>query len=157
MKNNPLFILFKKCDCCEEVRHISLFDNDNTFYKTTTCKLCEQKQFNDAMSAMNDYYNDYYAEEAKRQSKNYKDIFSELAGMVCEDFIKDINDCIEDCEGGFDFKIVDLPCGDRQVENYEFIKHIYVDQSYGYCGDDYYGEIYIPLLDNKYLQFSFQC
>jgi len=152
MENKTNFKLFKKCDCCKKVRHINLFDKDNTFYETKTCKLCEQKQFNDAMCAMNDYY----IEEAERQSKNVKEIFSELAGMVCEEFVKDIKDCITDCEGGYDFEIVDLPRGDKQTENYSFIKHIYIDQSCGCCGDDYYGEVYIPLPDNKYLQFSFQ-
>ena len=144
--------LFKKCDTCKKPRRLNQFEKSIWSFPATTCEICEQKQFNEAMVAMHEYY----AEEAKRQSKNYKDIFSELAGMVCEDFIKDINDCIEDCEGGFDFKIVDLPCGDRQVENYEFIKHIYVDQSCGICGDDYYGEVYIPLPEDKYLQFSYQ-
>ena len=146
------FKLFKKCDCCKKVRHISLFDKDNTFYETSSCKICEQNQFNEAMDAMNEFYD----EEAERHSKNIKDIFIELKNVVSDEFIKDIKECIEDYEGGYDFKIVDKPCGYKQEENYNFIKHIYLNQSFGYFADDYYGDIYIPLQKEKYLQFSFQ-
>ena len=147
------FKLFKKCDCCKNVRHLNLFDKDITFYGTSTCKICEQNQFNEAMDAMNDFY----TYEAKRQAKNKKEIFEELEKTLCKDFIDDIKNCIIYSEGGYDFKIVDEPCGDRQEENYDFIKHIYIYQSCGYAGDDYYGDIYIPLPKEKYLQFSFQC
>jgi len=151
-KINKKFRLFKKCDDCEKVRHINLFYKDS-YYKATTCNICEQKRFNEAMSAMDDYY---YV-EAERQAKNEKEVFDELEKSLCKDFLLDIKNCIKDCDGGYDLKIVNKPRGSFQKENYDFIKHIYVDQSCGYCEDDYYGEVYIPLPDNKYLQFSYQC
>lgn len=153
-KNKKIgFSLFKKCDFCKKPRILNLFQEKLWSFPDNTCKICKQNQFNQAMDAMNDYY----AKESEKQAKNEKEVFYILKQTLCEDFITDIHDCINDCEGGYDFIIVDKPCGDFQEENYDFIKHIYVDQSCGYCGDDYYGEVYIPLPNNKYLQFSYQC
>lgn len=145
--------LFRKCDTCKKPRRLNQFAKTIWSTSATTCKICEQNQFNAAMDAMNEYY----TEEAERHAKNQKEIFDILKETLCDDFIKDIYECVEECDGGYDFKIVDNPCGDFQEEGWDFIKHIYVDQSCGVCGDDYYGEVYIPLPENKYLQFSYQC
>lgn len=148
---NKKFSLFYICDTCEKPRRVNQYDVG--FVRHTTCKICEQSQLNDAMDALYEFQ----TEEAERQGKNRKEIFNTLRETLCDDFIKDIYECIEECEGGFDFEIVEKPKGDSQEEYYRFIKHIWVDQSCGVCGDDYYGEVYIPLPDNKYLQFSYQC
>lgn len=40
---------------------------------------------------------------------------------------------------------------------YEESDGLYIKQWTGYCGDDYYGVIYYPIKDNKYLKINYRC
>lgn len=54
--------------------------------------------------------------------------------------------------------IVDNPKGQKQsleIEGLTFDCE-YIDQKVGCCGDDYYGNIYIPIGD-KFMKFSYSC
>lgn len=48
--------------------------------------------------------------------------------------------------------IVDIPIGQRQPREDSPFDHVYVNQKTGACEDSYYGEIYIPVEDGKYLE-----
>lgn len=40
---------------------------------------------------------------------------------------------------------------------YEEQDNIYIKQWTGYCEDDYYGVIFYPVQDNKYLKINYSC
>lgn len=52
-------------------------------------------------------------------------------------------------------KIVTIPKGNKQDSEIDIFDHEYVNQKTGCCGDDYYGEIYYPIGNGKYLEVSF--
>lgn len=52
-------------------------------------------------------------------------------------------------------KIVYVPKGSRQDSEINIFDHEYVNQQKGYSCDNYYGEIYYPLEDGKYLEVGF--
>jgi hypothetical protein len=64
----------------------------------------------------------------------------------------------EDCEYIAFPTIVSRPTGEKQGYdgNKKIFDHIYVDQTVGYCEDDYYGYMYFPIQD-KYLKVFYRC
>jgi len=60
-------------------------------------------------------------------------------------------------EYAYNFRITDKPCcRHKQIEDYRF-KHIFLWQSCGIAGDDWSGEISIPIKHGKYLTYNFAC
>lgn len=52
--------------------------------------------------------------------------------------------------------IVDSPKWEKQECEY-FFWYEYVDQSCWICGDDYYGDMYYPLNDGKFIKVNYTC
>jgi hypothetical protein len=71
-----------------------------------------------------------------------------------KEYLAAVIDCLKDGEASGGLKIVDMPKGDRQEENWEDFDHIFVNQTCngGYTGDSFSGYFYIPLPDGKYLE-----
>ncbi len=63
-----------------------------------------------------------------------------------------------DCgEHLYDFKITDKPCCSHKQKERNRFAHIFVHQSCGIAGDDWAGEVSIPIRHGKYLTYSFEC
>ncbi|MDU1095115.1 MAG: hypothetical protein E7A11_14460 [Clostridium sp.] len=85
-----------------------------------------------------------------------------------ENTLKFIETLIEDMEG-ISWSIVKIVEGEKVVEDdtnylkveegniYEEQDNFYIKQWTGYCEDDYYGVIYYPIKDNKYLEIRYSC
>ncbi len=111
-----------------------------------------------------DNYN--YADLAKDE-KFYKNKIVESDGEILKDieskfgikWIKAIKECMQESEACeyIPIKIVNKPRGEKQAESYGAFKFIYVNQTTngGYEGDDFAGEVYIPLPDKTFLEFSY--
>lgn len=62
-----------------------------------------------------------------------------------------------DVDYSYNFRITDKPCCDhKQKEAYRF-KHIFLWSNCGMAGDDWAGEISIPIRHGKYLTYNFAC
>lgn len=104
-----------------------------------------------------DFWNDY-----NKMIDDIKKDNCALLGKIAKDFgdglAADIRHYINDVDFA-DFmplEIVDKPKGGEQEEDYVHMHHIYVNQSGpGMSGDDYHGEVYIPLPDGKYLMIQY--
>ncbi len=106
------------------------------------------------------YLNDQ-TEWIKEEKKMYRAGQVELKKvrtLVKQKKYDDIVSYMKYCEAnGVVIKIVksdDVPDVEPQEENYSF-KEAYIEQSCGYCGDDYYGDIWVHLKKDKYLKFSY--
>lgn len=83
------------------------------------------------------------------------------------DVLKFIETLVEDMEGS-DWTIEMIVEGERVIDNdtnylevdnslYEEQDNFYIKQWTGYCGDDYYGVIFYPIKNNKYLKINYSC
>ena len=84
-------------------------------------------------------------------------VLSALKLEVPETYYKDILYYLEECEACTGtLEIVDNPprFASQSEDEYAFRK-TWVDQSCGIMGDDYHGNIWVPLPNNKYLKFYF--
>jgi hypothetical protein len=70
-------------------------------------------------------------------------------------FNKIIEDAKEQGMQIFFPRIVSVPKGSKQESEIDIFDHEYVNQQAGYYGDDFYGEIYYPIGDGKYLEVGF--
>ena len=80
-------------------------------------------------------------------------ILDDLQKELGEKYIKDIKDCLEDCEVNGKLTIVDNPGIEPQTDDWGSFDHILVDQYIdgGMDGDDFAGYVYIPI-GGKYLK-----
>ncbi|AUR90905.1 hypothetical protein NVP1151O_64 [Vibrio phage 1.151.O._10N.222.46.B1] len=94
------------------------------------------------------------------QSTTQRDarILRRVKRIVGEKAFEDILSYIEECEGGSDYDITfNTGGGHLQSEDFGFVERAYVSQSCGYSGDDYSGNIWIPITPKRYLRFYFSC
>ena len=109
---------------------------------------------------MHDYHKELI-EEDKRQKKQSDDVLSEIKNIVSEDYFEAIKEFLSDSDNGIwgDLKIVTKPIGEWQDESddgyWSILKGMFVDQSCGYSGDDYNGNLTIKITKSSYLQSSF--
>lgn len=83
------------------------------------------------------------------------------------DILKFIETLLEDMEGAdwtidkivFGQKVIEDDTNYLKVDNslYEEQDNFYIRQCTGYCEDDYYGVIFYPINDNKYLKINYSC
>jgi hypothetical protein len=109
------------------------------------------EEFHSVMSEYDGAMKSYYAVVNVSNERMLKAIKNQLG----ESFYKSLMSYLDDC-GTITgkFEIVNRPYGDFQNESYGKIKGVWVNQSSGYSGDDYSGNIYILLkgtyvVDNK--------
>jgi len=97
------------------------------------------------------------AETAYRleQSRKFDKAMASAASLVSPRKLKHIKDYIVDCEMTSEFEITESHGGHKEdCTGYAF-RYAYIDQSVGPCGDDYSGEVWIPLPQGKFLKFHF--
>jgi hypothetical protein len=93
--------------------------------------------------------------KVKQDLLNIINVGYELKNILTDKQIDEILDfMIEDGSGNI-VEITDKYSGNKQEENYWF-KYIYIDQKQSY-EDSFYGDIYIPLPNNKYFHFNYYC
>jgi len=86
-----------------------------------------------------------------------KRIMRKVKKLLSDSYYKDVISYIKDCEGGFNFDITFKYSGDEYSEDcYEF-KKAYVDQytNGGYSGDEFAGQVWLPITPKRYLTFHY--
>lgn len=91
--------------------------------------------------------------------KNRREVLAQVALLVSPRKLASIEKFIDYCDDSFvcDFELTETHGGWRQDEPGTAFRYIYIDQRSGGCpaGDDYSGEIWIPLPQGKYLKFHY--
>lgn len=96
------------------------------------------------------------ATEALDKDKRKRSL-SFVKKRVSASWYRSVLEFVDDGEYQHDFSIVDKPVGARQKERLRF-SHVYIDQhGPGICGDDYYGQICIPIRGGLYLSYHYSC
>jgi len=97
------------------------------------------------------------AETAYRleQAKKLEEALAYVATLVSARKLQHIKEYIAESEITSDFEITETHGGHKEdCTGYAF-RYAYVDQQVGYLGDDFSGEIWIPLPKGKFLKFHF--
>ncbi|MCO7546130.1 hypothetical protein [Stutzerimonas nitrititolerans] len=97
------------------------------------------------------------AETAYRleQAKKLEEALSVVAALVSPRKLQHIKEYIAESEITSDFEITETHGGHKEdCTGYAF-RYAYIDQQVGYLGDDFSGEIWIPLPKGKFLKFHF--
>ncbi len=102
-------------------------------------------------------YDRIMREHFKKERDNYKKIMKRVKKRVSESWYKSVLGFTEDGENNYDFSIVDKPVGKRQKESGTRFGFVYIYQTSGGCpdGDDWYGEISIPIRGGLYLHYHY--
>lgn len=102
------------------------------------------------------YYEEMRAADNAEQAKQNK-ILKRIKKRVSASWYKSVTDFLEYQDYICDFSIIDMPVGSRQQEHYRF-SYIYIEQhGPGIGGDDYYGQICIPIRGGMYFSFHYSC
>jgi hypothetical protein len=98
-------------------------------------------------------------EHDKAEMANYEKTLKRVKKRVSAAWYKSILEFIDDGEYTYDFSIVDKPFGNRQKEPGTRFGFIYIYQTSGGCpdGDDWYGQICIPIRGGLYLSYHYSC
>lgn len=109
------------------------------------------------------FYYEYRNCDMMRSPSSYtiKDdmsILRRVKKLVKQKKYDDIKHYLNYCDSVYRFEIVPKSkvFGTEQEEDYCF-KTVFINQQCGYCGDDYYGTIFIYLKKGKYLKFEYSC
>ena len=103
-----------------------------------------------------------YEEEIKKQyiefNRNNTRTLNVIKNQLGNEYCKAITDCIKESEGYGLYELVKEPKGNSQDEDWGAFNFIWVDQwrDGGYVGDDFAGEIYIPLKKELFLKVSYE-
>lgn len=98
--------------------------------------------------------------EHDREQKAKRDAaMAVVDALVSKRAAKDIREYIDECGYTCEFGIVDSHGGHKQDEGDFAFKFLYINQTCngGYTGDDFSGEMWIPLKRGKYLHFHYSC
>lgn len=108
------------------------------------------KEFKEAMEAEREYY----AKIARQNTRTLNAIEKQLGKKYHQAVI----DCIMESEGHGLYELTKTPGGHKQGEDWGEFDHIYVDQwqDGGMSGDDFAGDIWIPLKKDLYLKVTYQ-
>lgn len=105
--------------------------------------------------ALNDFYNEMIEEENRINEKR-KNILDHIQDIVGEQYRKDVEACLDECESCGEFQLIDKTYikGNYQEEDWNSYDHIYVNQTTngGYTGDEFAGHVYIPITKRLYLK-----
>ena len=95
-----------------------------------------------------------YDKELEKEIKRDNDFMESVRKMVSEEVFKQIEEELEESSGGDGFEIVNNPSGENQ--DYKD-REVYVNQTTngGYSGDEFAGDCYFKIGENKYLRWSY--
>lgn len=115
------------------------------------------KETETVMAEYGKWENEYYENINRINNRIIKSIKAVKGDKFEKDFIK----CITEMEiNGGAWSFVKEPCGHFQEESgFGLIKGVWVDQwcNGGYSGDDFAGDIYVKLKENKFLKMGYAC
>ena len=113
----------------------------------------EQEEMDRALKQYLDEEQNRHAHEAQANTA----ILDAIEITLGKKYRDAVFECIMDSEGFGMYMPVETPKGNRQEEDWGEFDHIYVDQwqNGGMVGDDFAGDIYIPL-QATYLKISYQ-
>lgn len=106
---------------------------------------------------MADAYGSWHDEMMEQSKKDYN-VTESLFSTLSEDQILFIKGEIEESEGGTNFEIItSKPSFDPEFTKDDgYLMNVWVDQSCGMAGDDYYGYVYVEIIeDEKYLKWYY--
>ena len=114
------------------------------------------KNKKDVITEVMEDYSDIIKKEAEEQSNKYNKVMDSVKRQVSDKIFKEIEEEIEESEGGFNFDIVDACSGEKETNVKDDIE-IWVDQTTngGYTGDEFAGNVYVKLPDGKYLTWEY--
>lgn len=96
---------------------------------------------------------DWVKELLEQETKDDK-VLNEVKELVSEEFYTDLIDYM--CNSyNHSFSITDEVGGEPQDEGLLFTPFVYQSCNGGYTGDDFAGEIFIPLGNNKFFKFHY--
>ncbi len=95
--------------------------------------------------------------DAEWARKNAR-IMNAIEKTLGKQYRQDVFDCIMECEGYGLYELVEKPNWDKQDEDWGSFDHIFVDQwmNGGMSGDDFEGDVYVPLKPDTYLKVRYQ-
>jgi len=104
--------------------------------------------------AIKDYQKATQEIEADEIEQFNKDnaFIEELKGIVTPEYFEKIKYHLIESDHTKNYRFVEEPIGDKQNEGDCFI---WVDQSCGACGDDYYGTVCMRVKDRKYFIWDY--
>ena len=107
--------------------------------------------------AVNQYMEDLENRDAEWARKNTR-IMNAIEETLGKQYRQDVFDCIMESEGFGLYELVECPNWDKQMEDWGVFDHIYVDQwqNGGMSGDDFAGDVCIPLKKDLYLKIHYQ-
>ena len=82
-------------------------------------------------------------------------VFEEIKKQVSKEYLKIIEEELEETNGGTHLEIVDKPLGDKEECQNGY--YIWIDQyvNGGYSGDEYDGNCYMKLPNGKYFKWNY--
>lgn len=100
---------------------------------------------------------DFKAEEESIFKHNSR-IFKSIEKTLGKNYLEAVKDCLKESEAHGKLELVRSPEIEKQEEDWDEFDHILVDQyvNGGYLGDDFAGDIYIPLRGDLYLKSFYQ-
>ena len=98
-----------------------------------------------------------YEAECKKQEDADKKILFEVKKLLSEKDIEMLEEGFNDCMHVYSFEIVDSPEGEDQLEAWEHGTRFCSQGGGGFSGDYFSGDDYIPLPDNKFFKYSYNC
>lgn len=118
----------------------------------------DQERENDRMCRIEAGYAASMASHYRKLDDQRRKVMAGVAMLVSPRKLASINQFIDyDGDTVYDFELTEKHAGQRQDEPGTAFRYIYIDQRCGGCpaGDDYNGEIWIPLPKGKYLKYSY--
>jgi len=108
-------------------------------------------EYADIMQRANEAETAYRLDQARKLDK----ALATVATLTSPRKLEHIKEYIRDCEMTCDFEITDSHGGHKEdCAGYAF-RYAYIDQRTGPLGDDFDGEVWIPLPKGKFLKFHF--
>ena len=113
-----------------------------------------ERQMQEAYAAMVEADNKLYAEISRHNNR----IFKAIEKILGKNYLDAVTDCLGEAEANGKLELVRNPEIEKQYEDWDEFDHVLVDQyvNGGYVGDDFAGDIYIPLRDGLYLKSYYQ-
>ncbi len=85
-------------------------------------------------------------------------ILRRLRKTIGEQFYNDVVQYMAESMSTWDYHIVyDCPGEGHQAEDFGLVRDVWIDQSVGYLGDDFYGQIWIKVTNKRYFYFRYSC
>lgn len=113
-----------------------------------------ERQLAKDYAAMIEAESEMYAEISRYNNR----IFKAIEKTLGKEYLEAVSDCLQESGAHGKLELVHNPSIKKQEEDWDAFDHVLVDQyvNGGYCGDEFAGDIYIPLKGDLYLKSYYQ-